>query len=113
MPREVLRANRENRGEESAQVRSRVVAARERQTSRSGCANAALKNNDVEKHCRINDNDSKLLERAIDQLGLSARAYHRILKVARTIADLSNEPHIQTHHLTEAIGYRRLDRALI
>ena len=59
----------------------------------------------------MSDDDSKLLERAIDQLGLSARAYHRILKVARTIADLSDESHIQTQHLTEAIGYRRLDHA--
>lgn len=110
VPREVLRANPENRGEDSAQVRRRVVAARERQTSRCGCANATLKNREVEKHCRVSDDDSKLLERAIDQLGLSARAYHRILKVARTVADLSGESHIQTQHLTEAIGYRRLDR---
>ncbi len=110
VPREVLRATPENRGEDSAQVRSRVEAARERQSSRSGCANATLKNREVEKHCRVSDDDSKLLERAIDQLGLSARAYHRILKVARTIADLSDESHIQTQHLTEAIGYRRLDR---
>jgi magnesium chelatase family protein len=112
VPREVLRANPENRGEDSAQVRGRVEAARERQVSRCGCANAALKNREVEKHCRVSDSDSKLLERAIDQLGLSARAYHRILKVARTIADLSDEPHIQTLHLTEAIGYRQLDRSL-
>ena len=110
VPREVLRANPENRGEDSAKVRSRVVAARERQQARTNCANATLKNREVEKHCRVSDDDSKLLERAIDQLGLSARAYHRILKVARTIADLSDAPHIQTPHLTEAIGYRRLDR---
>ncbi len=113
VPREVLRANPKNRGEDSAQVRGRVAAARERQSSRSGCANARLKNREVEKYCRVSDDDSKLLERAIDQLGLSARAYHRILKVARTIADLSDEPHIQTQHLTEAIGYRRLDRTLV
>ena len=113
VPRDVLRADPANRGEDSAQVRSRVEAARERQTSRCGCANATLKNREVEKHCRVSDNDSKLLERAIDQLGLSARAYHRILKVARTVADLSDEPHIQTQHLTEAIGYRRLDRSPI
>ncbi|MEE8379960.1 MAG: YifB family Mg chelatase-like AAA ATPase [Gammaproteobacteria bacterium] len=110
VPREVLRANPKNRGEDSAQVRSRVVAARECQQARTNCANATLKNREVEKHCRVSDDDSKLLERAIDQLGLSARAYHRILKVARTIADLSDAPHIQTSHLTEAIGYRRLDR---
>jgi magnesium chelatase family protein len=68
VPREVLRANPGNRGEESALVRSRVELARERQASRAGCANATLKNNEVEKFCRVNDNDSELLERAIDQL---------------------------------------------
>jgi magnesium chelatase family protein len=112
VPREVLRADPKNRGENSARVRSRVEAARERQTSRTDCSNATLKNREVEKHCRVTDSDSKLLERAIDQLGLSARAYHRILKVARTIADLSDEPDIQTLHLTEAIGYRQLDRSV-
>jgi len=55
-------------------------------------------------------NDNRLLERAFDQLGLSASSYHRIPKVARNIADLSDEPHVQTQHLTEAVGYRRLDR---
>jgi magnesium chelatase family protein len=111
VPREVLRANPANRGEDSSRVRIRVEAARERQTSRTGCANATLKNREVEQHCQVSDKDSKLLEQAIDQLGLSARAYHRILKVARTIADLSDEPQIQTQHLTEAISYRQLDRS--
>jgi magnesium chelatase family protein len=111
VPREVLRANPVNRGEDSSRVRRRVVAARERQQVRTNCANATLKNREVEKFCQVSDNDSKLLEQAIDKLGLSARAYHRILKVARTIADLSDEPQIQTQHLTEAISYRQLDRS--
>ncbi|WP_455198832.1 YifB family Mg chelatase-like AAA ATPase [Kaarinaea lacus] len=110
VPRDVMRAPSDS-AENSRQVRQRVEAARFRQMSRSGQTNASMKNRDVEKHCQVNAEDSQLLERAIDQLGLSARAYHRILKVARTIADLAEEKDIQTSHLSEAIGYRRLDRA--
>ena len=98
-------------GENSATVRQRVEVARGRQVARSGKANALLKNRDVQQHCRMSDADSHLLEQAIDRLGLSARAYHRILKVARTVADLAGEKNIATSHLTEAIAYRRLDRA--
>jgi len=98
-------------GENSATVRQRVEVARGRQVARSGKANAMLKNRDVQQHCRMSDADSHLLEQAIDRLGLSARAYHRILKVARTVADLAGEKNIATSHLTEAIAYRRLDRA--
>jgi magnesium chelatase family protein len=112
VPREVLRAAPAGEVEDSRAVRQRVSAARQRQLARARHANAALPNRAVEQHCRINDEDSRLLERAIEQLGLSARAYHRILKVARTIADLADAEHIQTPHLTEAIAYRRLDRAL-
>ncbi len=110
VPQAILRAPSEKTGENSATVRQRVEAARSRQTARSGKANALLKNRDVQQHCRINDADSHLLEQAIDRLGLSARAYHRILKMARTVADLADEKDIATSHLTEAIAYRRLDR---
>ncbi len=99
--------------ETSAAVRARVVNARQRQQGRAGVANSALNNLQIERHCQINDADQQLLLQAIDRLGLSARAYHRILKVARTIADLSESETIQTAHLAEAISYRRLDRALI
>lgn len=111
VPQQVLRASEPN-GEDSATVRARVEAARERQVYRSGKANAVLKNREVNKYCQLSDADSKLLEQAIDRLGLSARAYHRILKVARTIADIGGEKDIQTAHLSEAIGYRRLDRSV-
>ena len=111
VPRDVLRAEPSDNAENSNQVRQRVVAARSRQVSRTGQTNASMKNREVEKYCKVSEEDSILLERAIDQLGLSARAYHRILKVARTIADLAEEPEIQTQHLSEAISYRRLDRA--
>ncbi len=110
VPQAILRAPSEDAGENSATVRQRVEVARGRQTVRSGKANALLKNRDIQQHCRINDADSHLLEQAIDRLGLSARAYHRILKVARTAADLAGEKDIATAHLTEAIAYRRLDR---
>jgi magnesium chelatase family protein len=111
VPQAVLRAATDERGEDSAAVRRRVEQARGRQTARSGKPNAVLKNREVQQHCRVSDDDSKLLEQAIDRLGLSARAYHRILKVARTVADLAGEEEIATPHLTEAIAYRRLDRA--
>jgi magnesium chelatase family protein len=64
----------------------------------------------VALHCQLDPESRQLLENAITKLGLSARAYHRILKVARTIADLANQEDIDMKHLTEAIGYRRLDR---
>jgi magnesium chelatase family protein len=98
------------RGEGSATVRARVVAARERQLARAGRANAHLDVALTASTCRLERDDQRLLERAIDTLQLSARSMHRILRVARTIADLAGEEHIATAHLTEAIGYRRLDR---
>jgi magnesium chelatase family protein len=110
VPREVLRA--ETVAEDSRTVQARVAAARARQQARAGKPNATLKNREVERDCRLSDGDSRLLEQAIERLGLSARAYHRILKVARTISDLAEADRIHTAHLTEAIGYRRLDRPL-
>ncbi len=64
----------------------------------------------LNKHCRIDDASHDLLEAAIDKLGLSARAYNRILKIARTIADLQAKPTITVEHVSEAIQYRTLDR---
>lgn len=65
----------------------------------------------IERHCALDANGRSLIERAIDRLGLSARAYARILKVARTIADLGGEEKLTTTHVAEAIGYRNLDRS--
>jgi len=95
-------------GESSAVVRARVIAARERQDRRAGRPNAALDNREVQRDCALNSADRNLLERSLDRLGLSARAYHRILRVARTIADLAGEVAIRTPHLGEAIQYRRV-----
>ena len=98
-----------DKGEDSATVRYRVAEARSRQVSRSGKANYLLSHDELAKFCVLTDSDYQLLEQAISRFGLSARAYYRILKVARTIADLAGSSSIETLHLTEAIGYRRLD----
>ena len=97
-------------GEASAWVRERVALARERQQARCGTANARLDQSQTDAHCRLAPHDSALLERAVESLQLSARSLHRILRVARTIADLAGSTAIETPHLTEAIGYRRLER---
>ncbi|MGY6517998.1 MAG: YifB family Mg chelatase-like AAA ATPase [Lysobacteraceae bacterium] len=97
-------------GEPSAAVRARVATARQRALARGGCPNALLDAHGTDRHCRLAAADATLLEQAMDRLQLSARATHRILRVARTIADLDAAEAIDTHHLTEAIGYRQLDR---
>jgi magnesium chelatase family protein len=94
-------------GESSAIVRDRVVRARQLQHGRAGKPNARLDQSEMAATCRLSAQDHALLERAIDTLQLSARAMHRIVRVARTIADLGDSADILTHHLTEAIGFRR------
>ena len=96
--------------ESSATVRERVVHARAIQQARCGAANARLDQTQTDAHCRLVPRDTALLERAVDSLQLSARSLHRILRVARTIADLAGSEAIATPHLSEAIGYRRLER---
>ena len=99
-------------GESSAEVRTRVEAARTRQLQRAGKTNAMLGQAETDAWCRLAPPDQALLERAVESLQLSARSTHRILRVARTIADLAGGPGIATAHLTEAIGYRRMDRGI-
>jgi magnesium chelatase family protein len=94
-------------------VRERVLAARQRQHERAGTVNARLTQAQTEAHCRLAPQDQALLERALETLQLSARAMHRILRVARSIADLAGTADIQTPHLAEAIGYRLLDRGAV
>ncbi len=101
--------------EDSASVRQRVIAARDRQLERFNSekktyANAQMMPKMIRKHCIITPEGEKLLENAITRLGLSARAHDRILKVARTIADLDGASGIEPRHLSEAIQYRTLDR---
>jgi magnesium chelatase family protein len=100
--------------EPSDVIRQRVVAARRIQTRRFKrtkiYSNAQMASRHIRTHCRIGEDAHRLLESAIDRLGLSARAHNRILKISRTIADLDARTDIQVHHLTEAIQYRSLDR---
>jgi magnesium chelatase family protein len=94
----------------SATIRQRVTAARELAYRRSGCANADLPVRQIDRFCRPDRTGRALLEQAMSRLNLSHRAYHRILKLARTIADLQGSVAIEANHIGEAIGYRRLDR---
>jgi len=98
------------RSENTLTVRARVLAARARQQARCGKTNSHMSQAETERHCALHDRDQALLERAMAALQLSARATQRILRVARTIADLEGDASIGTSHLTEAIGYRQLDR---
>ncbi len=102
-------------GESSAAIRARIEAARARQRERLAGAPGVYSNAHmgpalIARHCATDDEGKKLLQLAVERLGLSARAYHRILKVARTIADLAGEGAIAPAHLAEAIQYRQLDR---
>ena len=98
--------------ESSDDVRGRVMAARARQYQRQGCPNASLKGNQRDSICALSEDDQHWLLSSIERLGLSARAYHRLLTVARTIADLQESNDIQRPHLMEALGLRALDRYL-
>lgn len=100
------------RGESSALIRERVHQAYQCQMQRSGKSNAELSNNEIEAFCRLAPKEKLVLDQAMDKLRLSARAYHRILKLARTIADISQSTQIEMPHLAEAISYRSLDRFL-
>jgi len=102
--RELIRAT--GGGEDSATVRQRVLAARQRQLNRQGKANAALLAEDIKRYCQLGEAEQQLLEDAVELLGLSARGYHRVLKVARTIADLAGDNILSVTHLGEALGYR-------
>jgi magnesium chelatase family protein len=94
-------------GEASAVVRARVALARERQITRQGKPNAQLGSTEIDLHCRPNDAGMALLKQAIAKLNLSARAYHRILRVARSIADLAGDASIGVSQIAEAVQYRR------
>ena len=98
-------------GEASDKVRMRVTAARERALARQHKPNARLGTREIDEFCAPDDKGEALLKQAIARLGLSARAYHRILRVGRTIADLAGAETVGGNHLAEAIQYRRLDRS--
>jgi magnesium chelatase family protein len=101
---------RSSEGESSAQVRTRVQAAYARQLERQRKPNSRLAPREIDRLCRIGEDAAALLRQAIAKINLSARAYHRVLKLARTIADLAGEASVGIAHVAEAIQYRRLDR---
>ena len=100
-------------GEATEIVHARVQRARALQHARAGKPNARLGQAETGASCGLSNADHALLEQAVEQLQLSARSMHRIMRVARTIADLAGAPHIATPHLAEAIGYRRMDRGVV
>lgn len=112
LPQGALQSGSANRGETTEQVRKRVFLARKMQFERAGKINAQLTTREIERDCNLSAQDALFLENALTKLGLSVRAYHRILKVSRTIADLAGEKEIKQIHLAEALGYRAMDRLL-
>lgn len=106
-------SHRKTHGESSEQVRKRVQQARARQLERAGKINALLSNREVERDCVLQAADAEFLEATLNTLGLSVRAWQRILKVARTLADLAGDAELDRHHLSEALGYRSMDRLLL
>lgn len=101
-----------DRGEATQVVKERVLIARERMQARNGKVNSLLGSREIEQFCPLKKQDSEFLENALHRLGLSIRAYHKIIKVARTIADLEGVESIEKKHLAEALGYRSMDRLL-
>jgi len=102
------------KGESSGQIRARVLAAhrmqRERYREENWYFNSRIPVSGLEKYCRLGREETAFMERVYDRLQLSARAYHKLLKLARTIADLDGSAEITVRHLTEAVCYRSLDR---
>jgi magnesium chelatase family protein len=101
---------RQSDGESSANIQLRVEAARQRQLARQSKSNALLTVAEIDTWCAPDTQGEALLRQAITRLNLSARAYHRVLKVARTIADLAGKENIETAHIAEAVQYRRMDK---
>jgi magnesium chelatase family protein len=107
LPKKDLLSQENTDTEPSKIIRKRVLKAYEKQIQRQGKSNDKLSPDEIDKLIKLDKNNKQLLEMAIDKFHLSARGYHRILKVARTIADLDNSDTVNTEHLTEAISYRR------
>jgi magnesium chelatase family protein len=112
VPKETLYPSSKKHPDTSPLIRQRVIKARQQQLNRQHKPNADMNNREIELSCRITSEGQALVEQAMTHFKLSARAYHRILKVARTIADLDNSKDISTANITEAISYRTLNRLL-
>lgn len=115
LPRGLLAASqtgRKERGETSAQIKVRVLKAREKQIQRQAKLNHDLSTQEISDFCRLSEQDALFLEDAINKMGLSIRAWHSLLKVARSIADLADSEVVERHHLLESLNYRAMDRLL-
>ena len=108
VPQEALL--KQGEGENSLKIQARVEAARQRALGRQGKPNALLSVNEIDTLCSPDEKGGALLQQAITRLNLSARAYHRVLKVARTIADLAASDQLLAGHIAEAVQYRRMDK---
>ncbi len=111
-PKEVLRPDSQA-GESSAEVGARVGRARQRQMERAGVCNARLDDHQLERYCRLDERGLTTLEAAVDKFNLSARAYQRVRRVARTIADLAGSETIGAVHIAEALSLRQLDKRIL
>ncbi|WP_371187537.1 YifB family Mg chelatase-like AAA ATPase [Thalassotalea maritima] len=98
--------------ESSESVLQRVIQCRQRQQQRQGKTNAHLTSPELKQYCQLTTDDAEFLDLALEKLGLSTRAHHKILKIARTIADLKQQTDIDRHHLVEALSYRAMDRLI-
>ncbi len=103
--------NSDAKEESSHIIKQRVIKAREKQMKRQRKTNAFLLEKEIKQHCSVDDKSQQFLKNAIDKLGLSNRAYHRIIKVSRTISDLANSENIQQHHIAEALSLRNFERS--
>ena len=101
------------KGESTVKVRDRVIAAQARQHARQNRLNARLDNTGIRQYCPLSPEDAGWLEETLSRFGLSIRAWQRLLKVARTIADIEGDPDIERRHLQEALSYRAIDRLLL
>ena len=108
-----LWSQEEQNSETSEVVRKRVELSRNIQLKRQGTANANLSSAEVREYCKLNKEDNEFLELAVEKLGLSTRAHHKILKISRTLADMEGKEHIHHTHITEALSYRAMDRILM
>ena len=112
IPPDLLGSDAPATGElDDAQARSLVLRTRATMLARSGCLNAHLNGAQTRRDCQLGKIDRQFLETAMNTLGLSARGYFKVLKVARTIADMAGKDHIEGQHLAEALAFRRLDRS--
>ncbi|MCL2916209.1 YifB family Mg chelatase-like AAA ATPase [Shewanella corallii] len=111
LPAGTLSEARES-GETSEQVRARVLAARDTQLARAGVLNSALSGKQLEQTTGLSQQDLRFLEQSVEKLGLSVRSFHRLQRVARTIADLDGDDRVERRHLARALGFRAMDRLL-